>query len=390
MRIVQVITGLQKAAGTTTFVENVVRELKSLGHEVEIVTNYEALAQRSRLPDIVHIHGLWSPLLHKASVWARKNNIAVVWSTHGMTAPWSLKHKWWKKCLPWYLYQKRDLKQAALIHSTTELEREWNNKIGFTRQVVVPLGTHLPKANEVESWKLKVESEGEKESVLLYVGRVYPVKALDNLIRAFAQAVGSRLEVGDERWNWKLRIVGPDQAGYMAELMQLCEKLGLSYTDQDGNFHRSTSNLQSSTCPQVEFVGPKYDEDLSVEYDKCGVLALVSHTENFGATVIDAMAHGRAALTSTKTPWKIVADRGCGWWVDNGVESLARTIERIMNLTEDELRAMGEQGRKLVEEEYQWPVVAKRMAQGYEMAKMKCEKGYCADCPELYDTCSPQ
>lgn len=383
MRIVQVITGLQKAAGTTTFVENVVRELKLLGHEVEIATNYEALTQKTQLPDIVHIHGLWSPLLHKASAWAQRHNIAVVWSTHGMTAPWSLKHKWWKKCLPWYLYQKHDLKRAALIHSTTELEREWNNKLGFTRQVVVPLGTHLPKANEVESCKLKVE--GEREKVLLYVGRVYPVKALDNLICAFAQAVGGRVE--GERW--RLRIVGPDQAGHMAELMQLCEKLGLSYADQEGNIHRSIFNLQPSTYPQVEFVGPKYEEELSQEYDNCSVLALVSHTENFGATVIDAMAHGRAALTSTKTPWKIVADRGCGWWVDNGVESLARTIERIMNLTEDELRAMGDKGRKLVEEEYQWSVVAKRMAQGYEMAKMKCEKGYCADCPDLYDTCSP-
>lgn len=360
MRIVQVITGLQKAAGTTTFVENVVRELKLLGHEVEIATNYDALAKKTQLPDIVHIHGLWSPLLHKASVWARRNNVAVVWSTHGMTAPWSLKHKWWKKCLPWYLYQRRDLKQAALIHSTTELEREWNNKLGFTRQVVVPLGTYLPKANEVESCKLKVEGgdevEGGRGKVILYVGRVYPVKALDNLIAAF--------EMADHK-DWKLRIVGPDQAGHMEELKKIAGE-------------------------DVVFAGPKYDAELEAEYDKCEVLALVSHTENFGATVIDAMAHGRAALTSTKTPWKIVADRGCGWWVDNGVESIASTIEQIVNLTEDELRAMGEKGRRLVEEEYQWPVVAKRMAQGYEMAKMKCEKGYCADCPELYDTCSPQ
>lgn len=350
MRIIQVITGLQKAAGTTTFVENVVRELKSLGREVEIATNYEALTQRAQLPDIVHIHGLWSPLLHKASVWAQGHNIPVVWSTHGMTAPWSLKHKWWKKCLAWYLYQKRDLKRAALVHSTTELECEWNNKIGLRRQVVVPLGTKLPE--------VKVKGEGEQRNgkVLLYVGRVYPVKALDNLIAAF-QTVDHK--------DWKLRIVGPDQAGHMEELKKIAGG-------------------------DVVFAGPKYDAELEAEYDKCEVLALVSHTENFGATVIDAMAHGRAALTSTKTPWKIVADRGCGWWVDNEVESLAHTIERIVKLTEDELRAMGDKGRKLVEEEYQWPVVAKRMVQGYEMAKMKCEKGYCADCPDLYDTCSPQ
>ena len=40
-----------------------------------------------------------------------------------MTAPWSLGHKWWKKCLYWLLIQKPDLKRAVLIHSTVEKER---------------------------------------------------------------------------------------------------------------------------------------------------------------------------------------------------------------------------------------------------------------------------
>ena len=38
MKILHIVTGLQKASGVTTFVENVVAELRMLGHEVDVVT----------------------------------------------------------------------------------------------------------------------------------------------------------------------------------------------------------------------------------------------------------------------------------------------------------------------------------------------------------------
>ena len=43
MKILHVITGMQKAAGTTTFVENVVSGLRTEGHDVTIaVVNPDA------------------------------------------------------------------------------------------------------------------------------------------------------------------------------------------------------------------------------------------------------------------------------------------------------------------------------------------------------------
>lgn len=37
MRILHVVSGLQKASGVTTFVENLVRELRAVGHIGELV-----------------------------------------------------------------------------------------------------------------------------------------------------------------------------------------------------------------------------------------------------------------------------------------------------------------------------------------------------------------
>ena len=120
MHILHVITGMQKAAGTTTFVENVVEGLRLRGHDVKIAMSSSGIG----LCDVMHIHGLWSGLLHKAAAFASRNKIPVVWSTHGMTAPWSMRHKWWKKLPAWWIYQKWDLKRTAAIHCTTEKEVE--------------------------------------------------------------------------------------------------------------------------------------------------------------------------------------------------------------------------------------------------------------------------
>ena len=339
MKILQIVCGLGKASGVTTFVENVVSELRALGNAVDVCTCADptaleshttpssTLVPSSSLPnssrsgnyDVVHIHCLWTPLLHRASVWAKRRGIPVVWSTHGMTAPLSLRHKWWKKCLPWHIYQKWDLRRAVLVHSTVELEAKWNADLGFTRGFIAPLGTSLPNSD------IQAFSDSGIHT-LLFVGRVYPVKALDRLIEGF-----SRVEV-EKRRNWRLRIVGPDQAGHMAELVALCARLGLSYSTPTMDGEASTSNHQSTTSPLVEFVGPRFDAELEVEYASCDCLALVSYTENFGATVVDAMAHGKPVITSTKTPWREVADRKWGWWVDNDPETLSQTLRETMSL----------------------------------------------------------
>ena len=354
MKILHVITGLQKAAGTSVFCGEVANGLATMGHDVTIaIVNPDErdlypLDKRVRLTSIsstlttnqlttndynvIHLHGLWSPVLHKVSAWAKANNIPVVWSTHGMTAPWSMRHKWWKKFIAWHLYQKRDLKNAAIIHSTTALEVEWNRKLGFKNlQIEVPLGTFIQKESAAE---LRNTSEALK---VLFVGRVYQVKGLMNVVRAAVKL---------KDVNIKFRIVGPDQAGHLSELVAESERL--------------------EVAAMFDWAGPKYGEELANEYDRCNMLILPSFTENFGATLVDALSHSKPALASTFTPWKILEERECGWWVSNEPEKLAETFKKVAALSAEELEAMGKRGRKLVEEKYTWEAVSSAMVGGYK------------------------
>ena len=80
-----------------------------------------------------------------------------------------------------------------------------------------------------------------------------------------------------------------------------------------------------------------------------------------GATVVDALAHGKPVITSTKTPWKVAQEKGCGWWVENDVASLARTLREMMGMPDDERRMVGDRGRPLVEEGYSWSAVGRKI-----------------------------
>ena len=352
MKLLHVITGLGKAAGTNVFCAEVCNGLVAAGHDVTIavcnptakdccpldvrikLVSIDSLfrAEDSSHFDVVHIHAIWTPILHKVSKWAHGNGLPVVWSPHGMLAPWAMRHKWWKKCLPWHLYQKGDLKGAALLHATSEQEERWIRECGFNQPVVVvPLGTAVEPLKPVED---------KASRTLLFVGRIYPVKALDRLIQAFAQVPAS------VRQGWRLRLVGPDQARHKKSLELRVKSLELAEF--------------------VEFAGPKFGDELNLEYDSCDCLALVSHTENFGATVVDAMAHGKSVIAGDKTPWQEVAERKCGWWVSNEPAKLSAVLCEMMSLSDDERRQMGERGRRLVEEKYTWAVVVKAMVKGYE------------------------
>ena len=294
MKILHIGYALEKASGVTTFVENVAAQQRLAGHEAEVVdaAKIRGTDDEQRILghvadyDVVHLHCLWQ--LHSYAKFAIKAGVPIVWSTHGMLAPWAMRHKWLKKKIAWLLFQKRDLRRAAAIHCTTEQEVEWNRRLGLDNCFVAPLGTNLA----VSGWQLAVSGQ-QLAHRLLFVGRIHPVKGLENLIRAWGLAVSSRnrrlsvardssepsraqasaeqLAVSGERW--KLRIVGPDEGGYLTSLTSLVSCLGL-----DGS---------------VEFAGPKFGEELDAEYENCDCLVLPSFTENFGATPTSRSASPR-------------------------------------------------------------------------------------------------
>lgn len=346
MKVLHVTMNMKGGSGVVTFVREVDAALCEAGVESSVLVESDPLPARL-VVDMVHIHGLWRPFFHHVCTLALRQGVPVVWSPHGMLAPWALRNKWFKKKLAWWLYQKRDLQQAAAIHVTSDLEAGWLARVGRPL-IQIPLGTHLA-ASDADAQDLSTK----RQHVLLYVGRVFKVKALDRLIQAWSR-VPKAIRTG-----WQLRIVGPDEGEHLAELKRMVAQLQMRFCDLTEDARQPES--------EIVFVGPQFGADLAAAYRACDCLALVSHTENFGATVVDAFAHAKPVITSTKTPWKAVVEKGCGWWVDNAPDTLAQTLVEMMTLDEAVRVAMGQRGRQWAEEAFSWTAVGRCLCEAYQM-----------------------
>ena len=401
MKILHIVPYLPKSSGVTTFVDALTAECVKLGHECKVVvgdfnwggqgcTHVEGVPRLSVAEglttlqdehwDVLHVHALWLPFIHRLVKAVHQRGVAIVWSIHGSLSPWAFWFKWWKKLPVWWLWQRRDIKLAKVLHVTSAQEADWVKAYHFNLPIIdVPLGTYgiveqdclLGRNHEIHEMHEKgpvgrtarvKESTEDTESTegccaqdeqrktvnckpqtdaprfrLLFVGRVAPVKSLPKLIEAWAKACLTQ---------WELRIVGNGEPAYVEMLKAQAEALGIS--------------------DQVHFAGPRYDEGLLKEYRSADALALVSETENFGAVVVDALAYGMPVITSTGTRWSEVEERQCGWWVENDVDSLTKVLQSLGALSDAERAQMGENGKRLIQEKYTWPAVAKQMSAFYE------------------------
>jgi glycosyltransferase involved in cell wall biosynthesis len=83
-------------------------------------------------------------------------------------------------------------------------------------------------------------------------------------------------------------------------------------------------------------------------------LVLPSHSENYGAVVAEALAYGRPVIASRGTPWAVLAQEECGWWVNSDRDSLVSALKCLGNATPAELQAMGARGRTFVQRSLTW------------------------------------
>lgn len=94
-------------------------------------------------------------------------------------------------------------------------------------------------------------------------------------------------------------------------------------------------------------------------------LFVPSDMENFGMIVPEALMVGTPVMASLGTPWESLNTNKCGWWVDHSPESIAKVIDRLSELSESEIKAMGSRGRTMVIREFEASSIARKMMELY-------------------------
>ena len=83
-------------------------------------------------------------------------------------------------------------------------------------------------------------------------------------------------------------------------------------------------------------------------------------------SVAESLACGTPVITTHGTPWERVEELGCGWWVNDEVESLKLAMSSAMSSPIDRLEKMGNIGRRWMESDFSWCIISKKMIETYK------------------------
>ena len=282
--------------------------------------------------DLYHTNGMWMHCNHETCVAARRKGKPYIITPHGMLYPQALARSAWKKklLLAWGGVDK-DLKEAACIHCTCREEMMHYRALGYRNVVAV-----IPNPVPIPDFMDGLENERSIKRIG-FLGRLHPYKNVEALLNAW-------FLLGKKVQDAQLILMGKGEPEYETILKEKVHQ------------HRVTN---------VKFVGFINGKDKFEQLASLTALCVPSYSENFGMTVAESLLMGTPVIASLGTPWEELNTRHCGYWVNNDVQTLAETIEKVLSLPAEEITAMGENGKRLVKEKYQDTQVAGMMAQLY-------------------------
>lgn len=336
-------------------------------HLPEFVERVQDFAQRKRLKyDLIHSH-YWlsgAAALQLQPAWKTpivqtfhtlgemKNQVAR--SAQELASPARLE------------MESRLLKSVDRIIASTQAELtqfRWLYQAPTARVVVVEPGvdtSHFYPIPRDEAREFVGVSDDRR--IVLFVGRIEPLKGVDSLLRAVA------LIQADGKVDLHLMVIGGEpEAGEqeldaeMRRLLKLTKELGIEEA--------------------VTYLGRRDQDKLQYYYSAAEVVVMPSHYESFGLVALEAMACGTPVIASeTGGLVFLVQDGETGFHVPTAMP--AALAERLVQLLNDrELRArLGAQAAEYARG-FDWQGVADRMITIYRQLVSEPEAAARAEAP---------
>ena len=290
--------------------------------------------------DLIHIHEIWHyPCF--VSYLAAKNKEPYIITPHGTLDPWCLNYKSLKKRIFSFLIQKRILNKASALHALTEKEREDIKKFGIGNYVkVIPNGIDIKEFENLPS-RLELENiypQLKNKKVILFLGRLHPIKGLDILARAFGA-------IAEKRDDICLLFVGPNEDEYREKIESILKK--------------------EKVIDKTIFTGSLSGRKRLAVLGGSDLFVLSSYSEGFSMAVLEAMACQLPVVITRQCNFPEVAENKAGFVIDPNEKEL---IIAINNLLKDVLlrKEMGENGRRLILREFTWDKIADKMIKLYQ------------------------
>lgn len=287
--------------------------------------------------DIIHIHEHRHSLAIAAHRYAKKNNIPYVLQAHGSVLPFFQKEKL-KETFD-RIWGFDILYDASKVLALTETEKGQYLEMGVdeSKIEIVPLGINLEEYDELpKHGKFRNKHNiANDEKIILFLGRIHEIKGLDLLIKSFDKLSNDNL---------KLAIVGKDY-GFLSTVEKLIGQYGLE--------------------DKVLFPGVLIGEEKRQALVDCDIFVMPSRYESFTTSGLEAMACEKPLILTKNNHISDWVNNNVGLVCDFDENDLSKCIETLID-NEELCSKFGINGRKLIQNKYNWNVIEKEIYDVYK------------------------
>ena len=295
-----------------------------------------ALARALADADLVHVHGLWNMTGSTAVTHALAAGRPYVLSPRGMLQPAAMKRNRAMKFAAYWALERAHLHAAAFLHATSPVEAHQLARYGppvvSIANGVTPL---VLSAGALERVRDRAMIDADDE-VVLFLGRLHPIKRLDLLAEAFAAIHRARPRA-------RLVIAGPDEGGY----------------------RRRIEPLFAPVASVTRWLGAVDAETTAALFAASRTLVQCSDSESFGMSVAEALTAGLPVVVTNRSPWSQVGTLGFGYSVAHEPTAVANAVLQILEHPADSC-AMGMRGKTWARDSFGWDAIGRSMRDAYQ------------------------
>jgi glycosyltransferase involved in cell wall biosynthesis len=291
--------------------------------------------------EVVHLHGLWQAQTRRGARAALSARVPYLVAAHGMAEPWALRHKRWKKQIYLALVEAKNLCRASCLHALSRPE------IGHLRAIApwtpicfVPNGVDLAAFDNLPARSVLEDQHAELAGKfnLLFFGRLHVKKGLDLLATALGEIAADHPEL-------HLVVAGNDD-GALPAFRDRMAQLGLT--------------------GRITFLGHVAGERARQVWAAVDAFILPSYSEGFSMAVLEAMACRLPSVITTACHFPEAGASRAAIVVAPDAVAVTQGLRELLGRTSQERAMLGQNGRRLVEDQFTWDRQAGRLAAVYE------------------------
>jgi glycosyltransferase involved in cell wall biosynthesis len=288
--------------------------------------------------DLLHVHAIFSYASTAAMAIARLQKVPYIVRPLGQLCQWSLQQSASKKQIYLKLIEKSNLNHSQGIHFTSEQEQQEASPLNLNSpSFILPHGLSIPAIIPDARQRLRQHFNlPVDEPIILFLSRLHPKKGLDYLIPALGKL---------NNYRFTFILAGSGETDYENEMKSLIVNQGME--------------------KHTLFCGFVKGELKNLLIQGADLFALTSYSENFGISVLEALAGGLPVLI---TPGVALADivkqQDVGYVAELDVAEINVAIQQFLDYPQVG-KNMGDRARKLILEKYTWDKIACQLQQVY-------------------------